>query len=111
MTERMATLAREGKRFEKPRELLDEWVKVADEVFTAHFCSEGFCSAQAQLLNAAHRVRRQRRDLMEDALRASDLPTRSDLEEAHKMIYELRKELRGVERELDALRRGEGGPR
>jgi hypothetical protein len=48
---------------------------------------------------------------MEDALRASDLPTRSDLEEAHKMIYELRKELRGVERELDALRRGEGGPR
>lgn len=104
MTEKMEGMVKEGRRFENPRELMDLWVKVGDEVFTELFHTERFSQLQAEMMNAAHRVRRGRRELAEMMLRSNDLPTTSDVEAAHKAIYELRKEVRGLRRELAQLK-------
>ncbi|MEL6185164.1 MAG: poly(R)-hydroxyalkanoic acid synthase subunit PhaE [Myxococcota bacterium] len=104
MTERMEVMVREGRRFENPRELMELWVQVGDDVFTDLFHTEAFSKAQAEMLNAAHEVRRGRRDLTEAVLKASDLPTLSDIEVAHRAIYELRREVRALKRELATLR-------
>lgn len=104
MTERMGEMLREGKQIEQPRDLIDLWIEVADDVFTRLFCTEEFSLMQSELLNAGHRVRLARRQLTEELLKAYDLPTREDLEEAHRVIHQLRRELRATQREIAALR-------
>lgn len=104
MTERMESMVREGRRFENPRELMELWVQVGDDVFTELFHTQDFSRAQSEMLNAAHAVRRGRRELTEAVLKASDLPTLSDVEAAHKAVYELRREVRALKRELAKLK-------
>lgn len=100
MTERAAERMKEGKLLDSPDEVMKLWVEVADGVFTELFHTEAFSRLQAELLNAAHSVRRRRRELMETVLKAQDLPTRRDLDEAHRAIYALRKEVRALRRAL-----------
>lgn len=109
MTERTSRMVREGKKFDHPREMMDLWVEVADQIFTDLFHTETFSTLQAELLNAAHRIRKGRRSLAEQMLKSSDLPTKSDLEEAHRSIYLLRKEVRALQRKMEAMEQERNG--
>ena len=103
--EDMDAKARKSESISRPEDFLEAWVKVADEVFTDLFKTEEFARAQAEALNAGHRVRRGRRELSEGLLQACDLPTQTDLEEAHKGLYALRREVRALQSELAALKK------
>lgn len=103
--ETFASQAAEGQRPRSAREAMQAWIERADEVFIRLFRTPDFSRAQSELMNATMRLRADRRGLMEDVLRANDVPTKSDLDEAHRLIYLLRKELKGVKRELAALKR------
>lgn len=111
MIDRMGAMLQKGEHFESPRQLIDVWIEVADEVFTDLFQTEDFSLKQSELLNYSHAVRKGRKALTEKVLRASDLPTRSDVDEAHRVIYQLRKEVRALRKEVDGLRaeRSRGG--
>ncbi len=105
MTERLASMARDSKMVEGPKALTELWVEVADAVFTEMFASPRFAEAQSAMLNATHRVRRGKRALVEQMLKAQDMPTRSEVDEAHRTIAELRRELRAMKKDLGAMRR------
>ena len=100
----MAAKTRAGQGVQSPRELVNLWVEVADGVFTELFQTEEFSRLQSEMLNRAHHLRRIRQRLSEDALRAHDIPTRTELETAHRAIYELRKQVRTLKREVAKLR-------
>ena len=110
MMQRMADQAVKGEGPKSAREAMEGWIKVADETFVGLFKTDEFSRAQSALMNATMRLRKQRRALMEDALKANDLPTRTEVEQAHQMIYALRKELKAVKKQLARMQseRGEG---
>jgi len=101
--QRLAQMAQAGKLIESPRQFIDLWVEVGDEEFTKLFHGEEYALAQGALVNSSMAFKRQQRTLLEIGLRQQDMPTRSDLDEAHRTIYELRKEMKALKKEVRGL--------
>ncbi len=101
--QRLLTLAQAGESVDSQRKLLALWVEVADEQFLKLFHSERYANAQSQYVNSSMALRSQQRELMEILLRMNDLPTRSDLDEAHHNIYLLRQEVKALKKVVNEL--------
>ena len=89
------------------RELYNLWVECGEKVFAQVAHSESYCKLQAQLGNAAIRLRAGQQALLERVLKQYDLPTRSELNTVHKQMRELRERVATLEAQL-AEARGEG---
>ena len=76
------------------RKLLFLWVEVVDHTFTKVFRSEEYIRLQGQLVNAATAYKLREREIVDAFLKASHLPSRSELDEGYRRIYELRKEVK-----------------
>ena len=88
------------------RELYNLWVECGEKVFAQVAHSESYCKLQAQLGNAAVRLRARQQALLERVLKQFDLPTRSELNTVHKQMRELRERVATLEAQL-AEARGE----
>jgi len=91
------------------RELYNLWVECGEKVFAQVAHSESYCKLQAQLGNAAIRLKVRQQGVLERALKHFDLPTRSELNTVHKQIRELRERIATLEAQL-AAGRGEETP-
>lgn len=100
MMKKLVEMAQKGETISDTRHLLRIWVDVADEVFIELFHSEAYAAAQSTYVNSNMTLRRQQRELLEVWLRNNDMPTRSDVDEAHRQIYELRKEVRALKKSM-----------
>jgi class III poly(R)-hydroxyalkanoic acid synthase PhaE subunit len=101
--QKLVAMARAGQQLENQHQLIDLWVEVADTQFIQAFHSDVYAEAQARLVNSGMALRRQQRELTEIWLRMQDLPTRSELDEAHRNIYELRKEVKALKKTVREL--------
>lgn len=88
------------------RELYNLWVECGEKVFAQVAHSESYCKLQAQLGNAAVRLRARQQAVLERVLKQYDLPTRSELNTVHKQMRELRERVATLEARL-AEERGE----
>jgi class III poly(R)-hydroxyalkanoic acid synthase PhaE subunit len=88
------------------RELYNLWVECGEKVFAQVAHSESYCKLQAQLGNAAIRLRARQQAMLERVLKQYDLPTRSELNTVHKQMRELRERVAMLEGQL-AEARGE----
>ena len=88
------------------RELYNLWVECGEQVFAQVAHSESYCKLQAQLGNAAVRLRARQHAVLERVLKQYDLPTRSELNTVHKQMRELRERVATLEARL-AEARGE----
>ncbi len=101
-----------GEMMNSYKALTNQIISTSDEVFLDAFRSEDYIKAQGKLLNATMAYRMHERELTEMFLEAQGLPTRTEIDETHKTIYELRKELRTLRREIKTLHEDEsGGPK
>jgi class III poly(R)-hydroxyalkanoic acid synthase PhaE subunit len=91
---KMVSLAEAGKPVEDLRQLLFLWLDVVDENFLGVFRSDEYIRMQSHLMNTAMTYRIHERDIVEAFLKTSHLPSRSELDEAYRRIYELRKEVK-----------------
>ena len=91
---RLVSQAEAGKPVEDLRQLLYLWLDVVDENFLGVFRSEEYIRMQGQLMNTAMTYRIHERDIVEAFLKISHVPSRSELDEAYRRIYELRKEVK-----------------
>ena len=90
------------------RELYDLWVECGEKVFSQVAHSEAYCKLQAQLGNAAMRLRARQQAVIERGLKQFDLPTRSELNTVHKQMRELRERVATLEAQLaEARSRGQ----
>ena len=87
------------------RELYNLWVECGEKVFAQVAHSESYCKLQAQLGNAAIRLKARQQAVLERTLKQFDLPTRSELNTVHKQMRELRERIATLEAQLAA--RGE----
>jgi class III poly(R)-hydroxyalkanoic acid synthase PhaE subunit len=90
------------------RELYDLWVECGEKVFSQVAHSEAYCKLQAQVGNAAMRLRARQQAVIERGLKQFDLPTRSELNTVHKQMRDLRERVATLEAQLaEARQRGQ----
>ncbi|MGO1720839.1 MAG: class III poly(R)-hydroxyalkanoic acid synthase subunit PhaE [Luteimonas sp.] len=97
-----------GRQIESPRALFDLWIDAAEEAYAEIALSLEFRRAYGELADSQMRLRAGIQAQIEQAARLFDLPTRSELDGAHRKIVELE---RAVRRLRDAVGSGQGnGP-
>lgn len=101
LMEALVARAREGNPIRTIQELSDEWATIADPAFYEVFVGEKYVRAQGKLLTATMNYRIAQRQLVEIMARALDMPTRTEVDAAHKSIYEQRREVRGLKKALN----------
>ncbi|MDM8531312.1 poly(R)-hydroxyalkanoic acid synthase subunit PhaE [Anaerolineales bacterium HSG25] len=94
----LAQKAQQGQPLHTLREFVDLWTKTADDIFVASFETDEYIAAQWNLLNSntAHRLKQ--REINEVFLSFHDMPTISEIDEANRNIYLLRKEVKSLKK-------------
>jgi polyhydroxyalkanoate synthase subunit PhaE len=100
----LVSRAEKGEKIEGLQQVLRIWGGVVDGVFDEVFRSEEYGRVQGRLLNAAMTYRLRERECVEAFMKTSHLPTRSELDDAYRTIYELRKEVKALKKALGQLR-------
>ncbi len=101
--------AERGQPVSSLRDLTELWTTLTDAHMDEVFRSERYASAQGHMLNTAMIHRQRERAIAETLLKATDIPARSELDEAFKEIYGLRRELKALRQEVLALRGAHAG--
>ena len=76
------------------RELLNRWNDVANAELISLHRSEDFLNAQRNLIRLAMDYRLREREIAEAYCEANHIPTRTEVDELQKTVYDLRRELR-----------------
>jgi len=97
----MATLvekSRKGEKIRSVRELNRLWLESADKVFTEMYVSDGYLEVQRELSSTGMTFKVMQQEVLEMVLKTLNLPTRSELDDAYKALYELRKEVKALKK-------------
>ena len=101
--EDLASLVEKDEKIESVRELILLWTRGAEQTFLKAFQTERYTLTQGKLLSATMHYRICQRRILEEFLESFDLPTRSEVDEAHRRIYELRKEVKALKKQVKRL--------
>src|SRR4051812_48300757 len=94
--------AERGETLESSREVTALWVETANEVLLETQRSDAFLKTQRDLLKASTDLRLAQQELAEFYNEMFGYPTRTELDDVHKTVTELRRELRAFKRESRA---------
>jgi class III poly(R)-hydroxyalkanoic acid synthase PhaE subunit len=100
LAQEMAGLAAKGEAIRSVEQMNQLWTDVADSVFVQAFYSDRYIRSQGQLVNTAMAYRIRQREVVELFLKMADIPTRTEVDEAHRQIYEQRKEMKALKKSL-----------
>jgi class III poly(R)-hydroxyalkanoic acid synthase PhaE subunit len=98
---KLFSMSQKGETITTLRDLTTLWRDVADPVFIKAFNSEKYIRVQGQYLNTMMNSRMQQREIIELISQSFDIPTRSEVDEAHRNIYEQGKEIKALRKELN----------
>lgn len=101
--QKLVALAQQGQTIRSLQEVAQLWTDVADSVFIDAFYSDKYIRSQGRLVNAAMANRIQQREILELLLQAADLPTRTEVDRAHRNIHQQGKEIKALRKALDEL--------
>ena len=96
--------AERGETLESSREVMALWVETANEILLEAQRSDAFLKTQRDLLKASTDLRLAQQELAEFYSEMFGYPTRTELDDVHKTVTELRRELRAFKRESRAPR-------
>jgi class III poly(R)-hydroxyalkanoic acid synthase PhaE subunit len=101
---KLVSQVEKGEPVQSVRELLFLWIDVIDQVFAKVFRSDEYIRMQAHLLNTAMAYRLREREIVEAFLKTSHVPSRSELDEAYRRIYHLRKDVKELKKALQDIK-------
>ncbi len=96
----LTAMAQQGEPLKDWVQLQQLWGNIVDRVFEATFVAEPNLRVRGSFVNAINHSRICQQELMEVWLNWMNLPTRREIDEIHKTIYELRKEVRRLQQAL-----------
>lgn len=96
----MMSRAEQGKPVESIRDLVRLWTTAADQRFDAVFRTEKYAQTQAAFVTAYMEYRIAEQNIVDELMKYSHIPTRTEMDEAHRNIYELRKEVKALKKAL-----------
>jgi class III poly(R)-hydroxyalkanoic acid synthase PhaE subunit len=100
LIQELVSRAEKGEQVKDWKEFQTVWSEVADQVFEEAFCEEQNLKVRGKFLNSLNIYRIKQQDLVELTFKIMNMPTRREIDEMHKTIYELRKELKQLKSEL-----------
>jgi hypothetical protein len=80
------------------REFLDLWIATANACLLEMHRSDEFLDAQRKMTRSATEYRLQEREIAEAFCAMHHIPTRTEMDEVQRAVYELRRELRAAQR-------------
>ncbi len=86
--------AEQGESVESWRQLTDIWLGIANDALVETHRSKQFLEAQSNLLRAGTQYRLREREITEIVCEAKSIPTRTEIDDLHRTVHELRRELR-----------------
>lgn len=89
------------------RELIDRWIKTANEALLEVHRSPEFLEAQRRVTRSATDYRLAEREIAETWCEIHHLPTRSEMDEMQRTVYQLRRDLRAMQRTQESQAPGE----
>lgn len=85
---------------DSPKELLDRWLKIANIKLIETQRTERFLEAQRNLITSGTRYRLKQREFVESWCESVSIPTRTEVDDLHQTLYQLRREVRTLKRQL-----------
>lgn len=107
--ETFAMKVREGKEINNFSEFFNLWIEVNEKAYYALFKTEGFSKLQGEVLDSSLNVRKHFFKLMELYLYDFPIALRSEMDDLYKTIYELKKRVKGLEKEIKKSAAQEAG--
>jgi class III poly(R)-hydroxyalkanoic acid synthase PhaE subunit len=101
---KLISLAETGEKIQSLGQVVALWIDVIEGVFTTRFRSGEYLEKQSRLVNTVMAYRLIERDIVEAFLKTSHLPSRSELDDAYRRIYELRREVKELKKSLRDLK-------
>lgn len=98
--ETLVEKSKKGEKIQTVRDLNRLWLDSADDVFTKMYASEDYLKMQHEVSKAGMTYKIMQQDVLEMMLKNLNLPTRSELDDAYKTLYELRKEVKSLKKAL-----------
>ena len=80
------------------RELTDVWIDIANDTLVETHRTPEFLEAQRRLTRSGVACRLQEREIAEAFCEMQQIPTRTEMDEVQREVYELRRRLRALER-------------
>lgn len=102
LMQELVALAQKGEPVQDWRKFQQMWSRIADEKFEETFSQEENLKIRGKLVNALNSYRVQQHQLQEYWMRTLNLPLRSEIDEVHRSVYELRKEVKSLKKRLAA---------
>jgi len=84
------------------KDMIDQWLKIANEKLLDTQRSPEFLDAQKQLFKAATQCKEQQNDMVESWCEYAGLPSRAEVDDLHKKVHELTREVRKLKTKLSA---------
>ena len=101
--QRLAEHEQPGSQLTSARAMFDLWIEVAEEAYAKVAMSEPFQQVYAALGNAQMRLRAGLQREVEQMSERIGLPTRSEMDTAHRRIAELERSLRRLQAQVAVL--------
>jgi class III poly(R)-hydroxyalkanoic acid synthase PhaE subunit len=98
----LAEKAKKGETVTSVRDLTRLWLNGADEVFTEMYASPNYVDLQRELSAAGMRFKIEQRQVTEMFMETLGMPTRTELDDAYRSLYELRREVKALKKALQA---------
>jgi class III poly(R)-hydroxyalkanoic acid synthase PhaE subunit len=92
--------ADQDKPIENMRDLVRLWIGAADRSFDKVFRSDEYAHVQGQFVTDYMNYRIHEQGIVEEMMKYAYVPTRSEVDEAHRTIHELRRELRSLKKSM-----------
>jgi class III poly(R)-hydroxyalkanoic acid synthase PhaE subunit len=108
LMETLVEKTKQGQPVKTWKEFQQIWAIAADQVFEEAFCQEKNLKVRGKFINALNRYRIQQQAILEEWLKTFNLPTRSEVDEIHQTIYQLRKEVKSLKKRLGETESNQG---
>jgi class III poly(R)-hydroxyalkanoic acid synthase PhaE subunit len=87
----LVSRAEKGEQVKDWKEFQIVWTQVADDIFANAFCQEDNLKIRGNFLNSLNIYRIKQQEILDLSLKIMNLPTRKEIDEIHKSVYEFRK--------------------
>lgn len=96
----LVSLSEKGEKIDSIRELMNLWMDTVDQTFSKLYKTEEYLNVQRDLSTAVMTYRMKEQEIVEVMMKMLNLPTRGELDDAYRSLYELRKEVKQLKKAL-----------
>ncbi len=104
VVQELVDMGERGEKITSLHQLFELYVNTAEKGYYDLFSTGAFAEVQGRLVNATMEFRKRQRDLLDELLASMDMPGRSEVDQIHRHVHDLRRELRYVKRDMASLR-------